>query len=445
MKRLLIAVTAIGATAICNLLLLGCSQPQEWTTSSPEALREFELGLEARMKYYNNDALDHFAAAVELDEGFVAAKLYLANYEDDWERREALQEELSGQETSGLKPRERFLLEYNIAQWGRDLAAAREIAERYTNEYPEDPYGLATLAELLWENQEWDQAERTYREILEIAPNWVTAQNRLGYIAVAQGRFEEAEDLFETYNYIAPDQANPHDSMGELLILLGRFDEAEAEFERALELRPDFCSTHQHLVELVLMRGDPAAADTILDRASEYSDHCGERMISQLRCSADIWDDFLSGDYENVWTDEREECRRVLGDFDFLVHRTAAMTGRLKIAEKAERGLKMRIEAAEKANHMRLQLPRALLHHMEGTRLMAQKEYEAAAAAFEEADDMLLYWGQGQGILKLYNQVNLAQAQNELGLEEEADRTFARVEAVNPAFAGYFRHHGDSR
>jgi len=432
MKKLPIAVALIAAGA---MMTLGCSRPDEWTTSSKEALREFELGLEARMKYYTRDAAEHFANAVELDADFVAAKLYLANYEEGWEERDALQNEVRQQDAGNLKPREAFLLEFNIAQWDRDSEAAREIAERYTQEHPQDVYGLATLAEMIWEAQDWDEAERLYRKILEIDPNWVTAQNRLGYIAVAQGRFGEAEELFVTYGYIAPDQANPHDSMGELLVLLGRYDEAAVQFERALELRPDFCSTHQHMIDMVLLRGEPAAAAEILDRASEQ---CGERMVSTLRCSVDIWTDFLSGNSENVWSEERDECRREMGDYHFLVHRTAATTGRLKIAIKAERGLKKRIEAAEKAHHVRLEFPRALLHHMEGTRLMAEGQLEPAAEAFLQADEMLLYWGQGQGILKLYNQVNLALAQKELGLDEEAARTIARVRAVNPTFAGHF-------
>ena len=69
MKRLLIAVAFVGIAA-GTLTTLGCAGEDEWTTSSNDALHEFELGLEARMKYYTNDAVEHFAAAVDIDADF---------------------------------------------------------------------------------------------------------------------------------------------------------------------------------------------------------------------------------------------------------------------------------------------------------------------------------------------------------------------------------------
>jgi len=51
------------------------------------------------------------------------------------------------------------------------------------------------------------------------------------------------------------------------------------------------------------------------------------------------------------------------------------------------------------------------------------------------ADANLLYWFEGQGILKLYNRLHLAYALEKAGHEEEARQVIARVEAVNPEFA----------
>jgi tetratricopeptide (TPR) repeat protein len=207
------------------------------------------------------------------------------------------------------------------------------------------------------------------------------------------------------------------------------------EFERALEIRPDFCGTYQHLIDAVLMEGRPELGEPIIDQAAE---HCGDRMASRLRCSLAIWSDFVSGDSETIWSDDREECRNELGNYNFLLHRTAITTGRLKIAQRTERGLKLGIEAAEMAEHIRLDFPRALLHHMEGTRLLAAGAYEDAVEAFTKADDKLLYWGEGQGVLKLYNQMNLARAYERADQPEAAEKVLARVRAVNPSFAALY-------
>jgi tetratricopeptide (TPR) repeat protein len=434
MKKLLIILLLIAI--IGGALMVATEMGEsEWTTNSPEAEQELELGLAAIMKYYTQDAAEHFARALELDPNFVAAKLYLSSYEHDWERREAMKEELRVADLSNATPRERFLRNLRVAQWDRDKDLAHEIAEAYVEAEPHDPYGIAALAELFWEEQSWGKAEETYRRILEIDPNWVTAQNRLGYIAVAQGRFEEAEELFTTYTYIAPDQANPHDSMGELLVMVGRYEEARREFELALEIRPDFCNAYQHLIEAVLMEGELELGMSITEQVAE---HCGERMASTLRCRLEVWRDFINGDSEAVWSDEREDCRRKIGDFDFLIHRTAVVSGRTKVAERTERGLKVRIEAAEMAEHIRLAFPRAILLHMQGTRLLAEGSHKKAVKSFEQADDILLYWGEGQGILKLYNQMNLARALERLGEDEASEAVLASVRAVNPSFADLY-------
>ena len=72
---------------------------------------------------------------------------------------------------------------------------------------------------------------------------------------------------------------------------------------------------------------------------------------------------------------------------------------------------------------------------MEGARLAIDRDYSAAAARFDEADSNLLYWFEGQGILKLYNRLHLAYALEKAGHEAEAKQVLAKVEAVNPEFA----------
>ena len=53
----------------------------------------------------------------------------------------------------------------------------------------------------------------------------------------------------------------------------------------------------------------------------------------------------------------------------------------------------------------------------------------------QAADETLFYWGQNQGILKLYNRLNLAFALVTAGRDEEAEKVLADVRAVNAPFA----------
>ncbi len=425
-------VLALLLAVAGGVMLMARRTGSDWTTDSPAALAEFERGLDAQMKYYGGDASDSYRKALEIDPEFVAAKLSLWRYERDPERKKKLIDELRAVNLDRLNPRERFLLSYALAREdGRDQEAER-LVEQYLERYPKDPYALSVCSAQAWDERDWERAERHYRHLLEVDPNWVSAQNHLGYMAMAQGRFQEAEQLFETYNFIAPDQANPHDSMGELLTVLGRYEEARRALERALEFKPDFCPSYEHLFSLVTLAGQTEEFPTIVERARQ---HCGERMAETMACVAELWTDYLERDYEAPWGEDRDECRKQYAHEYFLLHRLALLSGRLEAAHDLEEVVRKRSEKREGFNS---DLERALLLHMSGVRQLATGEAAAAAESLAEADKLLLYWGQGAAILKMFNQMNLAAALETAGEETRAEQVLEQVRRVNSDFAAYY-------
>ncbi len=426
---LILIVLALGV-----MLLMAQKVRSEWTTSSREALEEYERGHAARMKLYPADAREHFARAVELDSDFVAAKLGLMVYSRDRGKRDRLARELAATDLNRLTAREQFLVRYHLAQHdGRDKEAY-QILKSFLDAYPHDPWGLAVFAGLAWEAQNWDKAEKVYGKLIQKDPNWVEAQNRLAYIAMAQGRFEEAEELLRTYQYIAPDQANPHDSMGELLTLLGRYDEAREELEKSLEIRPDFCFSHFHLMDVYLLEGRPEDAEPVFARADEV---CDPRFVERMRCNTKFWSDYFTGDLDAPWRPERERCREVVGPVYFLIHRMAVLSGRFDEARETEAMIRKHIDGKGseglEAKHLS-----GLLHHIVGVRLAAQGDPASAVAELKEADDLFYYWGQNEGIAKLFNRLNLAAAYELAGDEAVARKIVEKVRKVNPSFATFY-------
>lgn len=433
MRNLLILILFLLLVAGVSLLLF--RQPAEWSTDSSEALLEFQRGLDARMKMYNDEASAHFARALELDPEFVAAKLVYRGCCVDSETRQQMTEELRQAEMAGLTARERFMLEYDLADADQQWDERDRLLEEYLDKHPKDPFALWMWASDAWHDADLTEAEKRYRQLLEIDPNWVQAQNRLGYIAMALGRFAEAEQLFETYNYLAPDQANPHDSLGELLTLVGRYPEARKELEKALAIKPDFCASYRHLLMVAILDGSIDDADEVLERAAE---HCDEAEAAEMRCQADLWSDFFECDFEGPWQENRLECNEVTGDFSFIHHRMELLTDRREEALAREERIRREIEKFEQESGRTLTYPRGFLHYLEGARLTIEKDYTAAAARFDEADINLLYWFEGQGILKLYNRLHLAYALEKAGHDDEARQVLAKVEAVNPELAHAF-------
>ena len=76
-KAAVIGLAALALGAV--VFYLTRPEPRPWTTSSEEALAEFQKGLEAEMKLYHGEAIDHFLRALELDPSFVAPTIWLAS------------------------------------------------------------------------------------------------------------------------------------------------------------------------------------------------------------------------------------------------------------------------------------------------------------------------------------------------------------------------------
>jgi tetratricopeptide (TPR) repeat protein len=439
MNRLWIGPLLITGLAL-TLVLPSCGSGPEWTTDSSQALEEFELGLEASMKLYHTDAETHFKKAIELDPEFVAAKLRLLEYQQSDERRNEIIAELRQVEMEHLTPLEQFLVEYVLARVDREPGSAEELLEEFLVDHPEDPYALAICSFEAWKSMNWEKAERHYRNLLEIDPNWVIAQNRLGYMAMAQGKFDEAEELFKTYKYIAPDQANPHDSLGELLTLVGRYDEAREELEQALAIKSDFCPPYQHLFDLAVLEGRIQDFEEIGRRAVE---NCDQRSEDYYRCATFLWTAFLEGSYDAPWETGDEECKAQLDESDFLAYQFLNRSGRSSEAQALEEKLLRHIKEMEESYPAGVTEGRAVLRHAQGLRLAAAGDFAQAAELFRQADEDLIYWGEGIGIMKLYNRLALAWALERTGDLEASSRTVESVRAVNPLFAEAY--HGMGR
>jgi len=403
-----------------------------WTTESPRALEEFEAGFDDLMKHYCREAQEHFDRALELDPDFAVAKLSKLYCRGglEMEERQKIREELRAYDTSRLEPHERFLIEYWLARTAHESERASEILERFAEKYPDDVVTLDALCDEAWQREDWPEAERCYQKMIELYPNWVDAQNRLGLISMAQGRFDQAEERFETYRFIAPDQAVPHDAMGQLLTLRGRYEEAEEAFQRAIGVKADFCETYYHLIRLYGMWGRFEAGEKTLDQVLAI-DTC-PYAEKDLACSVHVRYAYEQGDFDEAWRVYSEECEGAKS-LQLFVHRVAVLTGRFTEAVALEEGI-LETHGGEAGE---LGLPehvRAFYDHMVGVRHLAQGDVAVAVEKLSAADAILTYWEREQGNFKQFNRMNLVRALERAGEGDEARRIYDEVKAVNPRF-----------
>lgn len=436
MRKLWIAAGAVVLVAAAAAAWYRATAEPGWTTDSPAALAAYQRGREAQMKFYFTDARAAFEEALAADPGFVVAQIALLDTDNTKEARSGLIESLRRADAARLNERERLMLDVVLARADHDEPRRAQRVAAYLDKHPRDPWALMIASTDAWARQDFPEAERLYRRLIEVDPNWLLARNHLGYIAMAQGRFAEAEEHFKLYRYVAPDQANPHDSLGELLLLLGRYDEARAEFEEAVRVRPDFCASYRNLMSVAVFARRPDDLDPLVERIVA---HCPEPMHQPSRCAAFEGKAFLTGDFAAPWRDPSGPCAELLMEPEPLNHLMAMLAGRRDDALAIERAVRERIAVISAKQPRLAQALGAILNFLEGQRLFFEGSYPEAVSKLREVERQVPWWGgDGGGALRLIALITLARAEELAGDPDASAKTLAALRAVNPDFAGWY-------
>lgn len=434
-RRLGWTLASLAVAAILCIITMrnSPSSHSTWTSDSAAARAHFEAGFEAWGKAYYMDAVVQFEAALELDERFAMPMLFLSSfYAVGREERRLWLDRLEAVDLSRLTPREQYLVRYGLARAGRGNEDPRNVLDAFLDALPTDPFAVRSRCDVLWSDQLWEAAEACYQEFIERHPNWAMAQNRLGYIAMAQGRFSEAEERFLTYRYIAPDQANPYLSMGELLLLLGRYEEAELALAEAVRIKPDMCSAHALRSELHIYSGAFAKAERLLQDMQAVP-QCGIYEEMGLFCAVESWLRYFRGDLEGARQVLDGTCLKKRKGFDLLAHRLAVMGGDEGAARKMEEALHEHFEVVSEADQpIYMKFYAALEAHMQGVRALAAEDFALAAEQFRRADDLLDYWGGDRGGFKPFNRLNWLRSLERAGERSKARAVRHKIDAVNP-------------
>lgn len=142
----------------------------------------------------------------------------------------------------------------------------------------------------------FDEAERSYRHLLDAAPGDLEARHMMGVLRLQQDRAGEALKLLEPLLSEAPGHADVRTHHGLALQLLGRGDEALADYDHALVLKPDNALTLLYRGNLLLEAGQAqdalASYDRLLALAPGY-DEAWFRRASAFWLM-DLYDDALA-------------------------------------------------------------------------------------------------------------------------------------------------------
>ncbi|HEX5833824.1 MAG TPA: tetratricopeptide repeat protein [Pyrinomonadaceae bacterium] len=259
------------------------------TTSSEEARKEFLAGRDLAERLRITDSVAHFDKAISLDPNFALAELNRANASPT---AKEFFEHLNKAVTLSAKASdgERLLIQAAEAGANANPTKQKEILEQLVAAYPNDERAHFNLGGYYFGQQDFAQAIGHYKKATELAPDYSTAYNILGYAYRQNEAYNDAENAFKKYIELIPNDPNPYDSYAELLLKMGRFDEAITQYNKALAIDPNFINSHFGIAAALAYKGQAAEAQSELQKITAKARSDGERrtaLFGQMVVAAD--------------------------------------------------------------------------------------------------------------------------------------------------------------
>jgi eukaryotic-like serine/threonine-protein kinase len=129
-----------------------------------------------------------------------------------------------------------------------------------------------TLATLFENNWDWANAEKEYKRVLELNPNYATGHQWYGEFLTERGRFDDGLIELRKAQELDPLSPIAYVSMASVLAGMHRYDEGIQQIKKAFEVDQNFSRAHAVLGLLYLLKGKGTDAIQETRKAVELSD-----------------------------------------------------------------------------------------------------------------------------------------------------------------------------
>ncbi len=141
----------------------------------------------------------------------------------------------------------------------RDAAQAIPHFEKYRQLRPGDPRGKFAIAVAYFQSNQWDEAERDFRNLLSNPETAAGAHYFLGRIAKFQNRLDEAQHQLLTSLKLVPSNLDARAELAQVYQRQKLDAQAEKEIAAVLKTEPDHYLANLTLLALYQRRKDPRA------------------------------------------------------------------------------------------------------------------------------------------------------------------------------------------
>jgi tetratricopeptide (TPR) repeat protein len=357
------------------------------TTSSDEARKEFLQGRDLNEKLLIQDSIQHFDKAIALDPNFAWAELSRAQVSPTGKEffdhlKQAVS--LSDKASNG----EKLLILGTEAGANGNAAKQKEYLDQLVSAYPNDERANFALAGYYFGQQDFPRAIQYYKKATELAPNFSSAYNLLGYAYRQNVEYPNAEQAFKKYIELIPNDPNPYDSYAELLLKMGKFDDSITQYRKALAIDPNFINSHQGIAAALLYKGNADEAAAELQKITDKARSDAERRTALFALTAvDVdggkWDQAIAEvDKQYALGEKTNDVPALTGDLQLKGNIMLEMGKHDEARALFEQGLKM---TEDSSLSQEIKDNARLFHHYNLTRVALGKKDFATAKTEGEA------------------------------------------------------------
>jgi tetratricopeptide (TPR) repeat protein len=222
---------------------------EQASTSSVEAYRHYQLGMDYSRRFLSSEAIREFGEALRLDPRFALAYMRLAHvFFIDGDLRQMNEMIAKAEQLQSRLPHyEQLLLQVLRANRSRDLEASVRARQALMAEFPRDGENRGNLATFQLTLGQPEQAREIYRQGLVLDPKDEDLLNLESYDLVDWGDFNGALAANDRYLALRPNDPNPIDTRGDVFFIAGRYDEAATAYRKTIDLKPDFTDFEDYL------------------------------------------------------------------------------------------------------------------------------------------------------------------------------------------------------
>ncbi|MBD3168188.1 MAG: tetratricopeptide repeat protein [candidate division Zixibacteria bacterium] len=139
---------------------------------------------------------------------------------------------------------------------GGDPDKAKAQADTILQYYPDNFKAKCVYCRVLEKKEKWDKAEECYIERYKESPQDYIILRALGMYYIDRERYEDAEKIFRDYVNVYPDYTDSHYCLGYAYHKQNRYRDAKTHYEKALQLWPQYEEARDRLKEVNDELGD---------------------------------------------------------------------------------------------------------------------------------------------------------------------------------------------